>query len=309
MPTVLTTRAIHSPTIFFSAQNDGKERNGNNGRRQSLKPSSSNDRSSKGQQRYQQISTSIGKPTKDIVIARENIGTTVSLTAAAFGIGYFLGSNQNAWLTQILNKLPFSRNKPVDMAEVVVNEGAKETYAELFLIDKLDSATKASKFRVVNDTVMGGVSSSAMMPPSPNSPAYSQFAGVIRLENNGGFASVRRALPNVDASDYKGVYLKCKAVMKERDEAKQFLLLAKDAECSRNFANFKSAFTVRADEWEVKLFPFEKCFKKGERMGRPIERGPLNVKDMTELGLMVLRGEEAQVGKFALDVQELGFYV
>ena len=87
MPPVLTTRAIHSPTIFFSAQNDGKERNGNHARRQSLKPSSSNDRSSKGQQRYQQISTSIGKPTKDIVIARENIGTTVSLTAAAFGIG------------------------------------------------------------------------------------------------------------------------------------------------------------------------------------------------------------------------------
>ena len=113
----------------------------------------------------------------------------------------------------------------------------------------------------------------------------------------------------MDASEYKGVYLKCKAVMKERDEVKQFLLLAKDAECSRIFANFKSAFTVRADEWEVKLFPFEKCFKKGERMGRPIERGPLNVKDMTELGLMVLRGEEAQVGKFALDVQELGFYV
>jgi hypothetical protein len=44
-------------------------------------------------------------------------------------------------------------------------------------------------------------------------------------------------------------------------------------------------------------------------MGRPIERGPLNVKDMTELGLMVLRGEEAQAGKFALDVQELGFYI
>ena len=59
----------------------------------------------------------------------------------------------------------------------------------------------------------------------------------------------------------------------------------------------------------MKLFPFEKCFKKGERMGRPIERGPLNVKDMTELGLMVLRGEEAQAGKFALDVQELGFYI
>ena len=51
----------------------------------------------------------------------------------------------------------------------------------------------------------------------------------------------------------------------------------------------------------VKLFPFEKCFKKGERMGRPIERGPLNVKDMTELGLMVLRRSTGW--QVALDVQ------
>ena len=64
--------------------------------------------------------------------------------------------------------------------------------------------------------------------------------------------------------------------MKERDEKKQFLLLAKDAECSRNFGtNFKSAFTVEsADDWEVKLFPFEKCFKKGRENGKTDRTGP-----------------------------------
>ncbi|CAL6271354.1 unnamed protein product [Bathycoccus prasinos] len=80
---------------------------------------------------------------------------------------------------------------------------------------------------------------------------------------------------------------------------KQFLLLAKDAECSRNFGtNFKSAFTVKsADDWEAREWEDRS------------NAGPINVKEVTELGLMILRGEEAQVGNFGLDVEEFGFYV
>ena len=267
--------------------------------------------SSRKANQKQQISVPSSTPLPGKEIIRKSIGTTLSLTLAV-GIGYFLGNNPT-YLSEIFGKtFGGGRSASASSEEMVVlNEGKNETYEELFSIDTMDSATKANMWRVVNDGVMGGVSNSAMMPPSPNSPGFSRFAGTVRLENNGGFASVRRALPNSDASAYKGVYVKCKAAMKERDEKKQFLLLAKDAECSRNFGtNFKSAFTVKsADDWEVKLFPFEKCFKKGERMGRPIERGPINVKEVTELGLMILRGEEAQVGNFGLDVEEFGFYV
>ena len=307
---LLTTRvfaAVNNRTIVAAQQKSTDNNNNKKNVGKSLKPSSnrSNSRSSNNSKSTQiSIPSTSQTPAKEII--RKNIGTTLSLTLAV-GIGYFLGNNTQSF-SQIFKVKGNSSSSPAEEMVVVVNEGKNDSYSELFLIDRLDSATKANAWRVVNDGVMGGVSQSAMMPPSPNMPGSSRFAGTIRLENNGGFASVRRALPNVDASEYKGVYLKCKAAMKERDESKQFLLLAKDAECSRNFANFKSAFTV-GDDWEVKLFPFDKCFKKGERMGRPIERGPLNVKEMTELGLMILRGEEAQVGKFGLDVEEFGFYM
>jgi len=309
MPSFLTTTRAASSAV--NNNNNKKENNNasNKKSRQSLKPSSS---SRKANQK-QQISVPSSTPLPGKEIVRKNIGTTLSLTLAV-GIGYFLGNNPTH-LSEVFGKT-FGGGRSASASEeaemvVVVNEGKNETYTELFSIDTMDSAMKANQWRVVTDGVMGGVSNSAMMPPSPNSPGFSRFAGTVRLENNGGFASVRRALPNADASAYKGVYVKCKAAMKERDEKKQFLLLAKDVECSRNFGtNFKSAFTVKsADDWEVKLFPFEKCFKKGERMGRPIERGPINVKEVTELGLMILRGEEAQVGNFGLDVEEFGFYV
>ena len=306
MPSFLTTTTRAASAVN---NNNKKEKNNNasSKKSQSLKPSS---RKANTHQK-QQISVPSSTPLPGKEIIRKSIGTTLSLTLAV-GIGYFLGNNPT-YLSDIFGKTFGGGSSASASSEemVVLNEGKNETYTELFSIDTMDSATKANQWRVVNDGVMGGVSNSAMIPPSPNSPGFSRFAGTVRLENNGGFASVRRALPNADASAYKGVYVKCKAAMKERDEKKQFLLLAKDAECSRNFGtNFKSAFTVKsADDWEVKLFPFEKCFKKGERMGRPIERGPINVKEVTELGLMILRGEEAQVGKFGLDVEEFGFYV
>ena len=306
MPSFLTTTTRAASAVN---NNNKKEKNNNasSKKSQSLKPSS---RKANTHQK-QQISVPSSTPLPGKEIIRKSIGTTLSLTLAV-GIGYFLGNNPT-YLSDIFGKTFGGGSSASASSEemVVLNEGKNETYTELFSIDTMDSATKANMWRVVNDGVMGGVSNSAMIPPSPNSPGFSRFAGTVRLENNGGFASVRRALPNADASAYKGVYVKCKAAMKERDEKKQFLLLAKDVECSRNFGtNFKSAFTVKsADDWEVKLFPFEKCFKKGERMGRPIERGPINVKEVTELGLMILRGEEAQVGKFGLDVEEFGFYV
>lgn len=43
--------------------------------------------------------------------------------------------------------------------------------------------------------------------------------------------------------------------------------------------------------------------------GKTDRTRPDKVKEVTELGLMILRGEEAQVGKFGLDVEEFGFYV
>ena len=57
----------------------------------------------------------------------------------------------------------------------------------------------------VNDTVMGGRSSSIWKAGSFSS---SVFKGYLSLENNGGFASVRHNVRNKNFSDESGIYLK-----------------------------------------------------------------------------------------------------
>ncbi|CAL6271377.1 unnamed protein product [Bathycoccus prasinos] len=187
MPSFLTTTTRAASAVN---NNNTKEKNNNastkKSRQKSLKPSSSE--SSRKANQKQQISVPSSTPLPGKEIIRKSIGTTLSLTLAV-GIGYFLGNNPT-YLSEIFGKtFGGGRSASASSEEMVVlNEGKNETYEELFSIDTMDSATKANMWRVVNDGVMGGVSNSAMMPPSPNSPGFSRFAGTVRLENNGGFA-------------------------------------------------------------------------------------------------------------------------
>ena len=59
-------------------------------------------------------------------------------------------------------------------------------------------------WKIVNDTVMGGRSSSHW---SSNPASASLFEGYLSLENNGGFASVRCDLKNVNLSKEEGIYI------------------------------------------------------------------------------------------------------
>ena len=71
----------------------------------------------------------------------------------------------------------------------------------------LDLATDAAPWQVVNDGVMGGVSSSQLEAGA----AGVRFSGTVRTEYNGGFASARRAVatsalpPDVVAFDLRAV--------------------------------------------------------------------------------------------------------
>ncbi|MCU0952883.1 MAG: CIA30 family protein, partial [Burkholderiaceae bacterium] len=54
----------------------------------------------------------------------------------------------------------------------------------------VDFATDGARWQVVNDGVMGGVSSSRITAGADGV----QFSGEVRTEFNGGFASARRAV-------------------------------------------------------------------------------------------------------------------
>jgi hypothetical protein len=155
------------------------------------------------------------------------------------------------------------------------------------------------RWRSLNDGVMGGMSDGFMAMRGDDGAS---FMGNVSLERNGGFASVR-AMVEEDASNFDGVYVDAKS---PSGAAKKFLFILKDDECLREQINFKVAFEVGEEYGRVKI-PFA-AFARPERMGRACLREPLRLRKLREFGLMILKGDTAQVGPFELVVREIGFY-
>jgi len=157
----------------------------------------------------------------------------------------------------------------------------------------------STRWRSLNDGVMGGTSDGFM---ARRGDEGASFMGNVSLERNGGFASVR-AMVEEDASDFDGVYVDAKS---PTGATKKFLFILKDDECLREQINFKVAFEVGEEYGRVKI-PFA-AFARPERMGRVCVREPLRLAKLREFGLMILKGEPGQVGRFELVVREIGFY-
>ena len=155
-------------------------------------------------------------------------------------------------------------------------------------IPLLDTNGKTSKIKwnIVNDTVMGGRSSSRW---SKNSSALS-FEGFLSLENNGGFASVRHDLNNINLSSTEGIFIKVKG-----DGRKYQFRIRSQAS---RWANYSQEFKTKKDTVQSFFLPY-KDFKPSWR-GRSVRNVPtLTGKDVRGIGFLL--GDKIQ-GKFKLDI-------
>ena len=155
-------------------------------------------------------------------------------------------------------------------------------------IPLLDTNGKTSKIKwnIVNDTVMGGRSSSRW---SKNSSALS-FEGFLSLENNGGFASVRHDLNNINLSSTDGIFIKVKG-----DGRKYQFRIRSQAS---RWANYSQEFKTKKDIVQSFFLPY-KDFKPSWR-GRSVRNVPtLTGKDVRGIGFLL--GDKVQ-GKFKLEI-------
>lgn len=151
-------------------------------------------------------------------------------------------------------------------------------------------------WQVVNDGVMGGISQSRIRPLEAG---HAVFEGVVSLENNGGFASIRtRASRPVDLSGFAGLTIHAKG------DGKVYCLRIKTVENGRvtDYA-WEARFTA-GPEWQTHQLSFDDF--------RPVFRGrnlrgvpPLRSAAIFEIGLMI---RDAQQGPFALEVMTLGVF-
>ena len=157
-------------------------------------------------------------------------------------------------------------------------------------LDLFDFKTQADvqSWRIVNDTVMGGVSRSRI---DHAAPGLAIFSGTLSLENNGGFASARSPKFQHPMGDSEGLEIRVKGD-------------GRDYNCNLrtkgglNWVFYQAGFETQAGEWQVIRIPFSK-FKptfRGRKLGK---KQALQVENIEATGFIIA---DKQAGEFRLEV-------
>jgi monofunctional biosynthetic peptidoglycan transglycosylase len=155
----------------------------------------------------------------------------------------------------------------------------------------LDLATDAAPWQVVNDGVMGGVSSSQV----ESGAAGLRFSGTVRTDYNGGFASARRALasaalaPDATAFDLRAA---------GDGHRYRIVIYTRDARGRAQPFSYFAEFETQAGQTTVHRLPLTQ-FRATFR-GRAVpDAPPLAMGDVIGVGLMLLKdGHRAGRGPF-----------
>ena len=158
--------------------------------------------------------------------------------------------------------------------------------AEKTLFD-FHTRTNAAAWQVVNDDVMGGMSTCSFTVTN----GVAIFRGEISLANNGGFASVRSLPTRQDL-------VNCDAfVIRVRGDGHRYKFTAR-TDPSFDSAIYQIVFPTKKGEWEEHRLPmkdFVPTFRGRVLSGEP----PLDPAKVTSVGFLI---SDKQAGTFRLEV-------
>ncbi len=160
------------------------------------------------------------------------------------------------------------------------------------LLFAFEAAGEIARWRPVNDGVMGGVSQSRV-EAGPEGGMI--FSGVVSLENNGGFASVRSTGPVFDLEDYSGI------ILRVRGDGQRYKLSLNSSEYWLH-PGFNAPFATSSGEWQEVRLPFAD-FRPTRAGGR--WPGTMDTRRITTVGLLIA---DKQAGPFRLEIDWIGAY-
>ena len=188
-------------------------------------------------------------------------------------------------MTSILTN--FARLIPALALTSLVITMKADTATNKTLFD-FQAATNSPAWEVVNDDVMGGVSTSRFQVLT-NGCAV--FSGTVRLENNGGFASVRSAPLRENLTDLTAF------VLRVRGDGRSYKFSVRTG-AGFDTPLYQLAFTTKRGEWEEHRLPF-KDFVPTFRGRILTDVPPLNPAKVTSVGFLI---SDKQEGPFKLEV-------
>ncbi|MBD3216861.1 MAG: CIA30 family protein [candidate division Zixibacteria bacterium] len=157
------------------------------------------------------------------------------------------------------------------------------------IIYDFNSAEQSKGWRVINDGVMGGLSSSTAEISDSGTLV---FTGNVSLKNNGGFASVRGAGKIYDFGNHEGIRLRIKG------DGKRYAFTLNS---SKSFGSpgHKSSFDTENGTWNEIELPLD-TFKPVLRWS-----GQLRMDYITSVGFLI---SDEQEGSFRLEVDWIEVY-
>lgn len=150
-----------------------------------------------------------------------------------------------------------------------------------------------NRWRIVNDGVMGGLSSSKAIVKDDKII----FSGNVSLENNGGFASLRSPVKDYNFEKFSGFEVKIKG------DGKRYSISMKETSYFTGYFYTKS-FETKKDEWIVVQIPFDqfKLYYFGEEVNAN-KKVPLN--NIKEMSLLI---GDKQDGDFVAEIDYIKLY-
>ncbi len=142
------------------------------------------------------------------------------------------------------------------------------------------------EWQIINDGVMGGMSEGRF---KINTDQTADFWGMVSLENNGGFASVRALLSEPASGNFE------KIVLRVKGDGKRYSFRIR-ADVNFDGVAYASTFATKKDEWTEHEFSpsdFTPTFR-----GRILQNvPPLNETQIRQIGFLI---SEKQDGNFSL---------
>jgi monofunctional biosynthetic peptidoglycan transglycosylase len=152
----------------------------------------------------------------------------------------------------------------------------------------VDFRVGGEPWRNIDDVVMGGISESRMVIEGGGA----SFRGMVSLENNGGFASVRSSPGRYDLSGCDGL------IVRLRGDGKHYAFRLRTT-AAFDGVSYQLKFVAPEGEWQELRLPFDR-FEPVFRGRRVPEHPPLDTSAITTMGLIISDG---QAGEFNLDIE------
>lgn len=154
-----------------------------------------------------------------------------------------------------------------------------------------DIQAKPLAWNSLGDRVMGGKSDGRLVS---SAEGVGLFHGTVRLDNGGGFASVKADLPErIDATQWTGIELLAQG------DGKTYKIGLRNSTNRRSIV-YQQAFTPDTEDWSRVQLPFSEFIPtwRGKTL---TDEAPLDFAHLTSVSLFV---SGRQVGEFRLRMQD-----